>query len=89
MSVHKSLRTKAGLVRSRNVFTRWERIERLKEKGEWVEEKKPSVFGLRKVRTVLVKSGKKKVKKEKKEEGEAGKEGAAAPAAAPAGDKKK
>ncbi len=84
MSIHKTLRTKAALARSRNVFTRWERIEKLKEKGDWNEEKQSSVFGLRKVRTVLVKAGKKK-KKAKKEEKEEGAEGAAkegAPAAA-------
>jgi small basic protein (TIGR04137 family) len=78
VSIHKTLRTKAALARSRNVFTRWERIERLKEKGDWIEEKGSSVYGLRKVRTVLVKAGKKK-KKAKKEEGAAeGAEGAAA-----------
>lgn len=84
MSIHKTLRTKAALARSRNVFTRWERIERLKEKGDWTEEKS-SIFGLRKVRTVLVKAGKKK-KKAKKEEGAA--EGAEGAAAAPAADGK-
>lgn len=97
MSIHKSLRSKAALSRSRNVFTRWERIERLKEGGEWSEEKKSSVFGLRKVRTTVKSGKKKKVKKKKEEEGAEGaaKDGAA-PAAAPAagakpagGDKKK
>ncbi|MEZ0228020.1 MAG: small basic protein [Planctomycetota bacterium] len=85
MSIHKTLRTKAALSRSRNVFTRWERIERLKEKGDWMEEKNSSVFGLRKVRTVLVKAGKKK-KAKKKEEATA--EGAEGAAAAPGADGK-
>jgi small basic protein (TIGR04137 family) len=84
VSIHKTLRSKASLTRSRNVFTRWERIEKLKEKGEWNPEKGSSVFGLKKVRTVLVKAGKKK-KAKKKEEGAEGEakpaEGAAAPAA--------
>jgi small basic protein (TIGR04137 family) len=69
VSIHKSLRLKAALARSRNVFTRWERIGRLKEAGEWSAEKEHSVFGLRKVRTQIGKAGKKKKKAKKKEEG--------------------
>ncbi len=49
MSIHKSLRIRSGLTRARNVWTRIERIEVLKEKGDWDEEQ--SVYGLRKVRT--------------------------------------
>jgi small basic protein (TIGR04137 family) len=80
VSIHKSLRLKAALARSRNVFTRWERIEKLKEAGEWSDEKEQSVFGLRKVRTIPKGAKKKKKAAKKKEEGAEGAEGAAAPA---------
>jgi small basic protein (TIGR04137 family) len=51
MSVHPSLKVKSNLLRSRNVWKRIERLEKLKQEGEW-EEGKP-VHGLRKVRTVF------------------------------------
>lgn len=86
MTLHKSLRGGAGMIRQRNVYNRWERLQKLKETGRWTEEK--SIFGLPKVRTQVVKvGGKKKVKKAAAE----GAEAAAAPAegaAAGAGDKK-
>jgi small basic protein (TIGR04137 family) len=79
MSIHKSLKVSSKLVRSRNVFTRGERIDRLKELGKW-DEKKDSLFHLPKVKTQWGKKvGKKKKEKKKEEEGAA--EGAAAPAA--------
>ena len=91
MTLHKSLRGGAGMIRQRNVYNRWERLQKLKETGRWTEEK--SIFGLPKVRTAVVKvGGKKKVKKAATE----GAEGAAAApaegaakAAAPAADAKK
>lgn len=85
MSIHKSLKVSSKLVRSRNVFTRGERIERLKELGKW-DEKKDSLFHLPKVKTQFGKKVGKKKKEKKKEEGEAAAEGAAAApgAAAPA-----
>lgn len=49
MSIHKSLVSKVRLQRSRNVWTRLERIEALKKEGKYVEGQ--SVFGLPKVRT--------------------------------------
>jgi len=49
MSVHKSLKLKNMLVRSRNVFTRAERLRILREKGKW--KKGQSIYGLPKVRT--------------------------------------
>ena len=49
MSIHRSLKVKAGLLRSRNVLKRIERIESLRRKGTWDEG--DSVFGLPKVRT--------------------------------------
>ncbi|HXG60530.1 MAG TPA: small basic protein, partial [Planctomycetota bacterium] len=71
MSIHKSLRTAGKLRRHRNVLTRAERLELLKKDGRWKEEQ--SIFGLPKVRNIMMKA-----KKKKEEAAEA----AAAPAAA-------
>ena len=71
MSIDKSLKSKSGLVRRRNVLTRDERIAVLEEGGKWREG--DSLFGLPKVRVVNIKRRGKA--KRKKEEGE----GAAAP----------
>ena len=60
MSIHRSLKVKGSLLRSRNVWTRIERIEALQKKGEWNEGE--TIYGLRKVRTTF---GVKKAKKEK------------------------
>ncbi len=86
MSVDRSLKLKGTLVRHRNVLTRGERVERLKEEERWQEGDK--IFGLPKVvnRKVSVKK-----KAEAKAEaapgteavaGAAGAPGAAAPAGA-------
>lgn len=64
MTIDKSLKVKAGSIRSRNVLTRAERIQRLKETDRW-EEGKP-VLGLPKTR--VIKISLKKKKKTKKEE---------------------
>jgi len=74
VSIDPSLRVKSGLLRTRNVLTRDERIERLAKARKWNEG--DPVLGLPKVRTVWKQKGK---KKEKKAE-----EKAAAPGAAPA-----
>ena len=66
MTMDKSLRVRQGLVRSRSVLTRAERIERLKQADRWAEGDSP--FGLSKVR--VYKISMKKKKKKKKEEGE-------------------
>jgi len=83
MSIHRSLKVKEGLMRSRNVWTRFERLEALKKAKKNLES--DSVFGLPKVRTGA--KIRKKVK-EKKEAavvagapGEAGAAAGAAPAA--------
>ncbi|MCK6461187.1 MAG: small basic protein [Planctomycetes bacterium] len=55
MSVHKSLRMKGSLKRSRNVLTRDERIATMKERGSWPKDGR-SVFGLPKTRVTLGKS---------------------------------
>ena len=81
MSVHKSLKLKNKLVRRRNVLSREERVQRLKDGERWKEG--DPVYGLPKVK-VVIKAPKKKPK-EAKPEGEAAPvEGEAAPAAAAA-----
>ncbi len=75
MTMDKSLKMRRGLVRSRSVLTRGERIARLKSSERWKDGDSP--FGLPKVRVYKI-SMKKKKKKEEKKEGE---EEAAAPAA--------
>ncbi len=67
MTIDKSLKVNRGLVRTRNVLTRAERLEKLKETDRWQEG--DSVFGLPKVRVVKI-SLKKKKKVKKEEEGE-------------------
>ncbi len=70
MTMDKSLRIRTGLVRSRSVLTRAERIQRLKTADRWTEGDSP--FGLDKVR--VYKLALKKKKKKKEEEPEAGAE---------------
>jgi small basic protein (TIGR04137 family) len=52
MSLHKSLKSRDTLVRRRNVLTRAERIERLREDEEW--EEGTSVFALPKVKPLII-----------------------------------
>ncbi len=87
MTMDKSLRIRRGLVRSRSVLTRAERLARLQEAERWKEGDSP--MGLPKVR--VYKLAMKKKKKKKEEEGaEGAAEGtAAAPAATPAAEAKK
>ena len=66
MTMDKSLRARAGLIRSRSVLTRAERIERLKASDRWQEGDSP--FGLPKVRVFKLAVKKKKKKKEEEEE---------------------
>jgi small basic protein (TIGR04137 family) len=75
MTMDKSLRIRAGSTRSRNVLTRAERIEKLKE-GDRYADGTTSPYGLPKVRVMKLSMKKKKKKKEEGEEG-----AAAAPAA--------
>jgi small basic protein (TIGR04137 family) len=83
MTMDKSLRIRRGLIRSRSVLTRAERLARLQEADRWKEGDSP--LGLPKVR--VFKLAMKKKKKKKEEEGAEG--AAATPAAASAGDAKK
>ena len=64
MTIDKSLRVRAGLVRNRSVLTRAERLAKLKEVDRWSEGDSP--IGLAKVR--VLKLSLKKKKKVKKEE---------------------
>lgn len=66
MTIDKSLKIKAGSVKTRNVLTRAERIEKLKNDERWSEG--DPVLGIPKVR--VVKISMKKKKKVKKEETE-------------------
>ena len=77
MSIHKSLKVTAGLVRARNVWTRVERLEALKKAGKYSEGE--TVYGLPKVRTQI--KSKKKVSKKKETEDAAATPAAEAPAA--------
>jgi small basic protein (TIGR04137 family) len=80
MPIDKSLKVKSGGIQNRNVLTRAERIEKLKELERWSEGS--SVLGLPKVRvTKLALKKKKKAKAEEGAEGEAAAAGGAAPAA--------
>ncbi len=67
MSLDKSLKGRSTLVRHRNVLTRAERIEQLRELGQWTEDSNP--LGLPKVAHRKTNVGKKD-KAEKKPEGE-------------------
>ncbi|MBU4271215.1 MAG: small basic protein [Planctomycetes bacterium] len=80
MTMDKSLKFRAGLVRSRSVLNRAERIQRLKTADRWQEGDSP--FGLAKVRVYKL-----AVKKKKKKEEEGGADGAAAAAPADAAKK--
>lgn len=51
MSIHNSYVAKGGFTKHRNVFTRTERIEKLKEDGRWKEDK-DSIFNLPKIRNI-------------------------------------
>ena len=69
MTVDKSLRTRKGIVRARNVLTRAERIEKLQQQDRWTEDDGPC--GLPKVRVYRVLVKKKKKKKGEEEGAEA------------------
>lgn len=79
MTMDKSLQIRAGLVRSRSVLTRGERIARLQSSDKWQEGQSP--FGLPKVRVYKITMKKKKKRKEDDEGEGAAAEGAATPAA--------
>lgn len=53
MSVHRSLKHRSDTDRSRNVYSRWERLQKLQEKGRW--NNGDTIYGLPKVRTGIIK----------------------------------
>ena len=82
MSVHPSLRGGKKSGRHRNVFKRYERVQRLKDKDLWPDGR--SAFGLPKVKSIKFKA-KKAAKEAPAEAGATPAAGAAPAAAAPAG----
>lgn len=79
MSIDRSLKIKGALKRHRNVLTRAERIEKLKDEEKWSEE--DSLFGLPKVAHRKSHAGRKEKAAQAKEavpEAEAGVEAEAA-----------
>jgi small basic protein (TIGR04137 family) len=67
MSIDRSLKIKGALKRHRNVLTRAERIEKLKEEEKWSEE--DSLFGLPKVAHRKSHAGRKEKAAQAKEAG--------------------
>ena len=65
VTIDKSLQRKGRLVRTRNVLTRHERIEKLQSDERWIEGQSP--FGLPKIRVIKAVLGKKKKKKTKED----------------------
>jgi small basic protein (TIGR04137 family) len=68
MSIDRSLKVKGALDRHRNVLSRAERIEKLKDEQNWEEDQ--SVFGLAKVAHRKAAVGRKESKQEKTVEAE-------------------
>ncbi|MEK6250240.1 MAG: small basic protein [Planctomycetales bacterium] len=69
MTIDKSLKIRRGLIRTRNVLTRAERLKKLMETDRWQEGDPP--FGLPKVRVqTMVLKKKKKKEEDAAEEGE-------------------
>ncbi len=62
MSIDRSLKIKGALTRHRNVLTRAERVEKLKEEERWTEE--DSLLGLPKVAHRKSHAGRKEEKEE-------------------------
>ena len=75
MTMDKSLRVRRGMIKSRSVLRRAERISRLQESDRWTDGSSP--LGLPKVRVYKL-----AVKKKKKKKDEEGAEGDAAAAGA-------
>ena len=66
MTIDKSLKVRAGMLRARNVLTRTERLAKLQEAERWQEG--DPVLGMPKVRVVKISLKKKKAKKAEDEE---------------------
>ena len=70
MTIDKSLKIRRGMIRTRNVLTRAERIEKLRDTDRWQEGDSPTGLAKVRVQTVVIK----KKKKKKEEEGTEGAE---------------
>ncbi|MEC7696764.1 MAG: small basic protein [Planctomycetota bacterium] len=70
MTIDKSLKIRRGMIRTRNVLTRAERIEKLRDTDRWQEGDSPTGLAKVRVQTVVIK----KKKKKKEEEGAEGAE---------------
>ncbi|MCH7813434.1 MAG: small basic protein [Planctomycetes bacterium] len=81
MSLDKSLKSKSALARHRNVLTRAERIDRLKDEVRWEEGTSP--FGLPKIVNRKVSAG---TKEKKVKEGDDADAAAGGSDTTPAGD---
>ncbi|MGE0481900.1 MAG: small basic protein [Phycisphaerae bacterium] len=79
MSIDRSLRMKASLARHRNVLSRAERIQVLKDQERWTAESE--ALGLPKIGHRKIKAGKKKAEKAEGDAAATPAAGAAAPAA--------
>jgi small basic protein (TIGR04137 family) len=66
MTLDKSLKVRAGAIKTRNVMTRAERIKRLQDLDKWSDDM--SVLGMQKVRVPKVSLKRKKKVKEEKED---------------------
>lgn len=67
MTLDKSLKVRAGSIKTRNVLTRAERIKRLQDLDKWTEES--IVVGMAKVRVPKISlKKKKKVKKDEEDD---------------------
>ncbi len=62
MTIDKSLKVKKGVTRSRNVLTRVERIEKMKEMDKWQDGDSPFSLPKTRVYRVVLKKKKKAVK---------------------------
>ena len=67
MTIDKSLKVRAGMMRTRNVLTRAERLAKLRETERWQEG--DPVLGMPKVRVQKISLKKKKKAKKAEEEG--------------------
>ena len=72
MTIDKSLKIRRGMIRTRNVLTRAERIEKLRDTDRWQEGDAPTGLAKVRVQTVVIKKKKKKKDEEATEEGEQG-----------------
>ncbi|MGI5832190.1 MAG: small basic protein [Thermoguttaceae bacterium] len=73
MTIDKSLRVKKGVSRSRNVLTRVERIEKMKEMDKWNEGDSPFNLPKTRVYRVVLKKKKKAAKADEPASPKAGK----------------